>query len=315
MYSEHRQKRSEKRPSRIQEKANIGIVTFMAYPIGSGTGPVEKSIGDLAADDYFQVMEITCIVEDASRHKCQAILRQNKKIPMFGSHPAILTNKLNLNHPDASQRKQAVEVIKKHIDEAYTWKAAGLVVLSGPDPGEDSREKAKGLLVDSLKQLCEYSASKGGMPITLEVFDRASFAKNCLIGPSEEAAQVAEEVRKSYPGFGILPDLSHIPLLNESPAQCLGVLKEYVTHAHIGNCVMRNKQHPAYGDNHPRFGIADGENGVDELTEFLRALKKIGFFDSPKKPLSFELKPAADEIPGEVIKEAQEFLDKAWAGV
>jgi len=301
--------------SRIQEKANIGIVTFMAYPIGNGTGPIERSIGALAADNYFQLLEITCIVDDASRRKCQTILQQNKKIPVFGSHPAIITNKLNLNHPDVSQRKKTIDVIKKHIDEAYTWRAAGLVVLSGPDPGEGLREKAKSLLIDSLKQLCEYSASKGDMPITLEAFDRASFGKNCLIGPSEEAAQVAEEVRKSYPGFGILPDLSHIPLLNESPGQCLGALKDYVTHAHVGNCVIRNKQHPAYGDNHPRFGIAEGENGVDELAEFLGALKEIGFFDGTKKPLSFELKPAADENPEEVVKEAQEFLDKAWAKV
>lgn len=300
---------------KIQEKANIGIVTFMAYPIGNGTGPVEESLRALAEDSYFQLLEITSIVDDECRRKCQSILQQNDKIPAFGCHPAILSNKLNLNHPEDGQREKAINVIKKHIDEAYTWNAAGLVVLSGSDPGDDLREKAKNLLIDSLSQLCEYSASRGDMPITLEAFDRVPFAKNCLIGPSEDAAEIAYEVRKCHPGFGILVDLSHIPLLNESPAECFGILKDYVTHAHVGNCVMRNKQHPAYGDNHPRFGIEDGENGLKELTDFLSVLKEIGYFDGPKKPLSFELKPAPDESPHEVIQEAQDFLDKAWAKV
>lgn len=298
---------------KIQNKANIGIVAFMAYPIAGGTGPVAESIAALAADEYFQLLEITHIEDPATRRRCQDIVKKNNKIVAFGSHPTILMNKLNLNHPNAGERNKAVNAIKNDIDEAYTWGAAGLVVLSGSDPGEGLRKKGKELLVDSLKQLCEYSASKGDVPIILEPFDRASFAKNRLIGPSEEAAQVVQEVRKSYPSFGILPDLSHIPLLKESPRHCLSILKDYITGAHIGNCVIRDTKHPAYGDNHPRLGIPEGENGVDELAEFLSALAEIGFFDGSRKPLSFEVKPGAGENAEEIIKESQEFLDKAWA--
>lgn len=297
---------------KIQDKANIGIVTFMAYPIANGTGPVEQSISTIANDAYFQLLEITHIANDNVRANCQKITKEKNKKIYFGSQPNILMNKLNLNHFEEKKRSHAIATIKKDIDEAYSWNALSLMVLSGKDPGVDMRKTALSLLIDSLKQLCEYSVSKSDMPITLEAFDRVEFGKNCLIGPSEETAEVAEKVRKDFPSFGILSDLSHIPLLNETSHQCLNILKDYITHVHVGNCVMKNTQHPAYGDNHPRFGIIDGENGVDELARFLTALAEIGFFNGSKKPLSFELKPAAAESPTEIIIEAQQFLDKAW---
>ncbi|MER3486117.1 MAG: xylose isomerase, partial [Chloroflexota bacterium] len=62
---------------------------------------------------------------------------------------------------------------------------------------------------------------------------------------------------------------------------------------------MRDRSHPAYGDQHPRFGVPGGENDVAELAAYLRALLKIGYFDKPlptKRPvLTFEVKP----MPGE----------------
>ena len=298
---------------KVQNQAKVGIVTFMAYPIIKGAGPVEESLAALAADDYFQLLEVTHVEDDAVRARCRNLLKQKGKSVGFGAQPTLLINKLNLNHPDAPERQKAVDAVKKNIDEACTWPTAGLAVLSGADPGPDQRQKGKDLLVDSLKQLCDYAAKKGNMPILLEAFDQVKFGKNCLIGPSEDAADVAQKVRKSFPSFGIMADLSHLPLLHETPRHCLGILKDVLTHTHIGNCVMRDAQHEAYGDNHPRFGIPAGENGLKELVEFLKALAEIGYFNGSLKPLSFEIKPCKGETPEEIIKESQQLLDQAWA--
>ena len=135
------------------------------------------------------------------------------------------------------------------------------------------------------------------------------------MGPCDEVAQLAETVRQSHPSFGVLVDLSHIPLLHESPEKSLGTLKDYLVHAHIGNCVLRNPDHEAYGDNHPRFGIPDGENGLPELVEFLKVLNRIGYFDGQKRPLSFELKPGTGESTAEIVKESQALLDQAWSQI
>jgi hypothetical protein len=76
---------------------------------------------------------------------------------------------------------------------------------------------------------------------------------------------------------------------------------------------MRDTRHEAYGDNHPRFGIPEGEVGLDELTEFLAGLSSIGYFGGDKKPLSFELKPCTGESAEEIIAESTGILDDAWA--
>lgn len=298
---------------RIQERADIGIVTFMAFPaIGAGTGPVEESLAAMAAHDYFQLLEITHIEDPRVRLRCQEMIAQNRKSVAFGAHPNILNNKLNLHHPDAATRKMGVDALKMNIDEAYQWNARGLALLSGPDPGEADRRAARVRFAESLKELCAYSASKGEIPILLEPFDRSDFAKNCLVGPSDEVAELARTVRADHPSFGILVDQAHMTILNETPDHCLSVLEEFLVHAHVGNCVVRHPQHEAYGDNHPRFGIPEGENGLEELVEFLQALARVGFFDHGRKPLSFEVKPCGGETSLEVIEDSIRYLDQAW---
>ena len=86
--------------------------------------------------------------------------------------------------------------------------ARGVAVLSGPDPGESARAEGGKLLVDSLKRICAYSKERKGPPVVLESFDRG-IGKNCLIGPSEEAREIAEEVGKEFPESIFLWILRH----------------------------------------------------------------------------------------------------------
>jgi len=196
------------------------------------------------------------------------------------------------------------------------WGAVGVAVLSGPDPGPEKRAEATAYLTGSLKTLCEYSRQRGGPPILLEVFDRASYGKNALIGPHAEAAAVARHVAAYFPGFGLMVDLSHLPLLDETAEDALRVSAQVLRHAHLGNCVKRFPQHPAYGDNHPMFGIAEGENGIPELTRFLKALLDAGFIGKGKRNIvSFEVKPFGGQSSDEVIRNAKTSLDAAWAAL
>jgi hypothetical protein len=79
---------------------------------------------------------------------------------------------------------------------------------------------------------------------------------------------------------------------------------------------MSNPDHPAYGDNHPGFGCADGENDVPETVEFLCELLKIGYLDPDKRPiLSFEVSPMEGESSEIIIANAKRVLDEAWAQV
>ncbi|WP_235427082.1 sugar phosphate isomerase/epimerase family protein [Cohnella kolymensis] len=160
--------------------------------------------------------------------------------------------------------------------------------------------------------MCRYARSKGDLEILLEPFDHDTDFR-CLIGPSELAVQVAQEVRKVDPTFGLMVDLSHLPMLRESPAQALTATKDYLKHAHIGNCLIRDKNDPVYGDKHPRFGYPGSEIGVPELAEYLRTLIDIGYLEKGKRrTLSFEIKPAPGESSEVVIAQAKRTLRAAW---
>ena len=153
------------------------------------------------------------------------------------------------------------------------------------------------------------------MKIALEVFDY-DVDKKSIIGPVELALRFVKEIRKSHSNFGLMVDLSHIPLLHETIEESLLPIKDYIIHAHIGNCVVKSLDLPAYGDAHPRFGFPNGENDVEQVTEFLRFLLKIGYLNEHNPPfLSFEVKPFGDEDPDIVVANAKRTLNEAWARV
>jgi sugar phosphate isomerase/epimerase len=153
------------------------------------------------------------------------------------------------------------------------------------------------------------------MRIALEVFDY-DVDKKSLIGPANLALRYAKEIRKSHDHFGLMVDLSHIPLIHETIEESLLPVKDYIVHAHIGNCVVKDPEMAAYGDVHPRFGFPNGENDVDEVVDYLRVLLNIGFLNTQTPPVvSFEIKPFGDEDADIVIANAKRVLNLAWARV
>jgi sugar phosphate isomerase/epimerase len=196
---------------------------------------------------------------------------------------------------------------------------------------------AKARLVDSLGGICRYAASKGNIVIELEQFGsyeprratggesrasggrrdfgwaRGPLLEHSLIGPTQEAVEIAQELRRHHRNFGLLIDLSHLPLLNERPRRAVNIAGEFLAHAHIGNCVRRNPSHPAYGDRHPVFGIPGGENDVPEIKEFLAGLMDIAFLEKRgERILSFEVKPFGNQTTKEVVSICKTKLDEAW---
>ncbi len=303
----------------IYKYADIGLIHFMAYPSTiKGEGPILETLAKICEDDYFTLVETTWMKDPEVRRAARAMLKQSGMKYCYGAQPTLLTQKLNLNDPDESGRKKAVAQIKESIDEAAEMECAGLAFLSGKDPGDADRARGMELLYESVKEICDYATTRGDMPIVLETFDRVDYGKNTIIGPTREAVRFAEKVRKDYENFGLMLDLSHLPLLGETPTEMVGSAKGVLVHIHIGNCVMQDPNHPAYGDEHPCFGIEGGENGVEELAAFLEALLKFGYLDGKTiKPVSFEVKPVAQfgDTSEIVIANAKRALNKAWAMV
>jgi len=291
----------------------LGIVHFMAFPETiRGEKGILESIRKILLDDDFQVIEVTWIKDPKVRKEATELFDQSGIKVLYAAQPRVLLQGLNPNALNEEERKKAVEDLKKGIDEAIEIGAKGFAFLAGKDPGPEKRSEAKKQLIKTISELCEYARSREkDLMVELEIFDR-EIDKKALIGPSREAAEIAKIIRKEHSNFGLLHDLSHLPLLGESPKEALEPIKKYLTHIHIGSCVL-DPSHEAYGDKHPRFQLKGSEVDVYDLRDFLKTLFDIGYLGGEPRVVSFEVSPRPGEDPELVIASSKRFLWRAWS--
>jgi sugar phosphate isomerase/epimerase len=302
----------------------LGIVHFMMYPqVMRGEGPILETAQKIAADDFFQVIEIAPVKDTEVLKDLKALAESAQMLVGFGAQPGLLTNKLNLAALDEAERTKAVENVKNSIDQAYMVGARILALLDGPNsyPGQDKVEEATEAVIKSLSELCQYAKDKAKgngytLYISVENFDQ-DIEKKSLLGPTAFAAEVIGRVKKEHENIGLTVDLSHLPLLRETADEALTAAAEHVIHIHVGNAIMRDKQQEGYGDQHPGFGVPGGENDVPELVDSLKALFKIGYFSkklpTPMPVVTFEAKPLSHETPEVVTANLKRTWREAWA--
>ena len=297
----------------IHKYFKIGLISFMAYPqIMRGDDPDALGyLRKIAVDDYFDAIEVTWIKDAEIRKKAAELLAQSHMTICYGAQPRLLTTGLNPNHLDESERQKAEATLIEAIDEARELGAKGIAFLSGKFDA-DKKDEAYAQLLKTTKNLCAY-AGKKDMIVELEVFD-FDIDKKSLIGPAPYAAKFAADMRCAHRNFGLMIDLSHIPMTYETPEFVVRTLRPYITHLHMGNTVCADPAAEGYGDQHQRFGFPCGANDTPELAEYLRVLLAEGFAN-PEDPmvLSFEVKPWKDEDPEIVVANAKRVLNRAWA--
>jgi sugar phosphate isomerase/epimerase len=296
---------------------NLSIVHFMAYPeTMKGDGPILETVEKIANDEFFTGIEIGMIKDPAVRQQLKAVLASTHLPAAFGAQPALLMQKLDLNSADPQMRAEAVAALKGCVDQAAEMGISRLATLSGWDPGDAGRAQGKQWLAESLRQVCAYGRPLG-VGVTLETFDRF-VDKKAIIGPAQEAADFAALMKKDFPDFGLMYDLSHLPLLDEEALPALRAVKDHLVHAHVGNCV-KVAGRPAYGDAHPRFGFPGGENDVEQLVDFLRALFAVGYLkknpEGSKPWVGIEVKPQPGETSKRLLAGTKRVWIEAWARV
>ena len=159
--------------------------------------------------------------------------------------------------------------------------------------------------------VCDYAASKN-LTVELEVFDY-DVDKSALIGSAPLAARFAAQMRMTHNNFGLLVDLSHIPLTHENSQFVVRTLRPYITHFHFGNAVVK-KGCDAYGDLHPRMDYPNSANNTVELFDYLRVLKNEGFFNAERPyMLSIEVTPRPGEDEDIILTNTKRVLSRAWA--
>ena len=297
----------------IHKYFKVGIVGFMAYPsVMRGDSPeVSGLYKKIAVDDYFDAIEVTWIKDAEQRKQVAKMLDVSHITVCYGAQPRLLTTGLNPNALDEESRLNAERTLIEAIDEAEELGAKGIAFLSGKW-SEQTKDAAYSQLIKTTSTLCAY-AEKKNMSVELEVFDY-DIAKASLIGPAPYAAKFAADIRSRFNNFGLLIDLSHIPMTYETPEFVVRTLRPYITHLHMGNTVVNSPASEGYGDEHQRFGFQNSANDVPQLLDFLKVLKNEGFMNADNPyVLSFEVKPWKDEDPDLVIANAKRVLNRAWA--
>ena len=296
----------------MRKYMKVGTILHVAYRgLTTGEGPILDCLKKIVADPYFEAVEVTQMKDPAVRKAAADMIECGHMAVAYGGQPRLLTVGLNINDLDEEKRKMALASLKEGIDEAYELNAIGFSFLAGKYE-EETKEQSYQALVKSTEELCAYAKSKGDMLVLIEVFDY-DIDKKSLIGPVDLVKRYAEEITAKWDNFGLMVDLSHIPMLHETVEESLLPVKQYIRHAHMGNTVIKDPSCQAYGDQHPRFGFPDSENDVEELAHYLRVLKDIGFLNKENRPIvSFEIKPWGDEDSEVVIANGKRTLDLAW---
>lgn len=215
----------------VREVAKLGIVHFMLHKDTIKGGGDHSSLVQLLEHPEFDAVECTWINDPATRKKIASTRTKTGKALAFGAQPVLLTQELDLNSLDEDQRSVAVAAVQSVIPQAYELGAEGFGLLSGKNVPASDKKHAMEKLVRSLVEIGDHLAEMGSIPLVLETFDQLDYGKNALIGSHRDAAWIAKEVRKSHPSFGLMIDLSHLPLQGEKVTEAWEVAGDYIVHA------------------------------------------------------------------------------------
>jgi len=278
----------------------IGIVTFMVYPkllkTDEGAGEL---VATLARDPFFDLLEVAHMRDEEWKK-----LEEFKGVKQFalGLQPEVLVRGLNPSSPNEEERRKASERMRELIRIAGERGMVAAGLCSGPNVEGPEREKAIEATIKTLRELAE-EAAKYGMNVYIETFDW-KWDKKRLLGPLSLAAQVVEKVRETHRNVYIMWDLSHGPMLDETP-DTLRSYPDLIGHIHIG---CTKKVDDKLYDWHPGFyrpGALNDERDVAKLLEVLHDIKYRG-------AISFEVKPEEGQHPMEVVYTAKAVLLRAF---
>jgi sugar phosphate isomerase/epimerase len=295
-----------------QSYLQLGVVHYMAFPeCLAGDGPLFDTLAEICHDPFFDAVDVGPMNDAAQRRECAALLRDSRPAVTFACQPLQLRHGLDLNAADRAERQRAVEAVVGCLDQAQELGAGRFAVMSGKNVAPAQCPAALDALVNELGRVCRAARERAGLPVVLEIFDH-DVDKKALVGTCATAAAVAKAVRREFPDFGLLHDLSHVYLCHEEPARHFPLIREHLVAVHMGSSVS-DRGHPLFGDTHPLFGTPGGDSDVPELRDFLRVLFDIGFLREGRRPVcGFEVKTPAGVRPQTALANMKRTWQQAW---
>jgi sugar phosphate isomerase/epimerase len=295
----------------IREYAKLGLVHHLLYP-ECGDDPQLHAETLL---DFIKRMDIgtfDCCLPygDKYRKKLIPAIRKCGKSCCFAIHFYPFRG-LPLAAKTPANHAQTWMILDDMIEQAAAIGAEGFIFGAGTPSFYDAKPEDFEAFDDFCDELCA-KLKAHNMTAMLEPFDMDS-DKKFLYGPIDECVKLAKKMRTKHENFGFELDMGHLPLMREDFRTAIEKCAPYLKRVHLGNCVLKNKDNPRWGDTHPPIGFDGGEIDIPELVVILRALFDCGYLDKNNRGnLLIEMTTFPGKTVDETVNDNFERLEKAW---
>jgi sugar phosphate isomerase/epimerase len=298
----------------IRDYARLGLVHHMLYP------RCTDDAADHAATlrEFVQRPDIEtfdCCLPYGSnvrREELAAAVRNSGKADVtFATHLFPL-RKLGFAAVSDSEQGIVRLVVRDMVAQAVAIGATGFIFASGQPAPDQATPAHLRAFADFCRWLCGELASHG-IGALLEPFD-TDVDKRFLYGSTAACVALIRSLQPDVTNLGIELDVAHVPLMHETFVQAIDTVAPHLKRVHLGNCVLKDRSHPRYGDTHPPVGFDGGEIDVPELAQILRRLCEVGFLNRERRgSLVIEMTPWPGRTVDDTIADSFARLERAWA--
>lgn len=266
-------------------------------------GDIAGSIRDALPIGFFRRFELPAWLDPQEGTELAEMRRATDIRFTCWASEAIAGDSLHLCACSESERRRAVDQLRRVAERAAAYGADRMGVITGPDPGEVRRHEAAAQLIRSLVELGGALARDFGMQVILEPLDRGAH-KNGFMGPTDEAVAVVTRARQETPAVFLGWDSGHAVLNGEDPAQSLRNAAEISGQIHLSNPVI-DRTSKLYGDHHYPIGSV-GVGTVGQFGRVIRAASVTSFPESTS--IAVEVRTQGTLTPTDTIRHCEDIL-------
>ncbi|MGG1516538.1 TIM barrel protein [Paenibacillus oryzisoli] len=296
---------------KLSDYSKIGLVHHMIYPeCMTDQDAHVRTLIELSQREDIETFDCCIPFGEERREQLISHLTQIRKEIIYALHLYPL-RKIALASSSPHDQEISRMIVRDQIEMAAAIGATGFIFASGPDFPEE-RESAKRRFSEFTSWFCKQLNNRSMIGL-LEPFDR-EIDKKFLLGPSEECAEFVQSLRHSgIDNLFIELDMAHVPLMGESFTHAIHQLSPYLKRVHLGNCILKDKQHVWYGDYHPPIGYQGGEIDTPELAGILQELLSVGYLSKKERgALILEMVPYPGQTSAYTIEDNFQRLEDAW---
>jgi sugar phosphate isomerase/epimerase len=295
----------------LGEYAKIGLNHHCMYPCKDNPAIHAQTLPLIVNRDDIEAADITIPYGEQYRARSIEVVRSSGKTIIYNGY-LMPTVKIPPTTFSFTERAQIYMLARDQADVACEAGAKYFMQSVGADPGIENRRKAFECLGEYIYEISSYIDAKRDMPFLIELMDR-NLHKKSLCGPSEEVMEFVDRLSSKVPNIGVVLDVNHIVLMEETFEHAFTTCSKYLRHVHLGNCILKDRTHPWWGGTHPPIGIEGGEVDIADMSAIFRILLDTGYLNKAEPgTMCLEIRASPGKTEEETISDNLSRIYKAW---